>query len=441
MSINLINRSDFTDALYSLICMDPDVEWIPVASYPAYTPIEQVPTKITDLDKQKLSLAQGMATEYLRDRLLQYWSNKQHPAFICALTMDSHIVLQDKKLTNLPTWVKQALNNNEEVFYFNPFQFVGEEQQELRNVGLFLTDMAKHYLDKVATISQTTHRPLKISLEYLKGKCDYTTYEKALQGTLKWRDNQWRTIEQKAKTEVIMRLPHGYSAVRLLNTEALQLEGRFMSNCLGDKKQPHISELNDGIYDFYSIRNAKNQSKMTLKIQKDIGLVEHCLAKANGKVHQKDIDPLCSFLNQTKFTMTDASMDEARVLRGEDGTYYNLFALPKNQHFVIKDLHLESEKLTHLPDLTHVEVTGSFYCYSNELTDLSGAPHSVGRLFNFSNNPIRSLSGFPKSVGSVVSPVLLGAYQERVQNNITISNSTCSNLSSIWQNLMQIHRE
>ena len=61
----------------------------------------------------------------------------------------------------------------------------------------------------------------------------------------------------------------------------------------------------------------------------------------------------------------------------------------------LSDLYLEE-----LPDfLSDVEVKSYFYCGSNKLTSLSGAPHRVGSNFHCNSNRLTSLEGAPKYVG------------------------------------------
>jgi hypothetical protein len=44
-------------------------------------------------------------------------------------------------------------------------------------------------------------------------------------------------------------------------------------------------------------------------------------------------------------------------------------------------------------------VGGNFWCHNNQLTDLKGSPQSVGDGFWCGHNPLVSLEGFPKDVG------------------------------------------
>jgi len=67
--------------------------------------------------------------------------------------------------------------------------------------------------------------------------------------------------------------------------------------------------------------------------------------------------------------------------------------------FVPGSLDLSNKGLTSLPDLSNLSVGGDFYCYSNQLTSLAGAPQSVGGGFWCNDNELTSLAGAPQSVG------------------------------------------
>lgn len=66
---------------------------------------------------------------------------------------------------------------------------------------------------------------------------------------------------------------------------------------------------------------------------------------------------------------------------------------------VAGDLDLSSRNLIELPDLSSVIVKGNFYCLSNKLTSLKGAPQSVDGDFNCCGNQLTSLTGGPRRVG------------------------------------------
>lgn len=65
---------------------------------------------------------------------------------------------------------------------------------------------------------------------------------------------------------------------------------------------------------------------------------------------------------------------------------------------VAGDVDLSGKGLIEIP-LKFGVVTGSFYCNSNKLTSLEGAPKEVGEEFYCDNNKLTSLEGAPKKVG------------------------------------------
>ena len=62
------------------------------------------------------------------------------------------------------------------------------------------------------------------------------------------------------------------------------------------------------------------------------------------------------------------------------------------------NINISSRRLTKIP-FKFGKVTGYFYCQSNHLTSLQGAPTSVGGHFYCHNNSLTSLQGAPSSVG------------------------------------------
>ncbi|MEZ0226059.1 MAG: hypothetical protein ACAH83_16005 [Alphaproteobacteria bacterium] len=60
---------------------------------------------------------------------------------------------------------------------------------------------------------------------------------------------------------------------------------------------------------------------------------------------------------------------------------------------------LDQRGLTELPDLSCVIVRGGFFCHSNKLTSLKGAPKAVGENFFCFHNDLTTLDYAPKKVG------------------------------------------
>jgi hypothetical protein len=63
------------------------------------------------------------------------------------------------------------------------------------------------------------------------------------------------------------------------------------------------------------------------------------------------------------------------------------------------NLHLGSQGLTRLPDLSCVIIYGGFTCAYNKLTSLEGAPKYVRGYFSCYDNQLTTLKGAPAAVG------------------------------------------
>tara|TARA_R110000868_G_C10647706_1_gene744680 strand:- start:42 stop:440 length:399 start_codon:yes stop_codon:yes gene_type:complete len=69
------------------------------------------------------------------------------------------------------------------------------------------------------------------------------------------------------------------------------------------------------------------------------------------------------------------------------------------------DVNLGDLHLTELFDLSDVEVTGTFRCNNNFLTNLTGSPHTTSNSFSCDGNKLINLIGAPKTVGGFFSCV------------------------------------
>jgi hypothetical protein len=63
------------------------------------------------------------------------------------------------------------------------------------------------------------------------------------------------------------------------------------------------------------------------------------------------------------------------------------------------DFDCSRQGLNHLQGIRFGAVTGSFYCHSNNLASLAGAPETVGGSFYCESNNLTSLAGAPETVG------------------------------------------
>jgi len=82
-----------------------------------------------------------------------------------------------------------------------------------------------------------------------------------------------------------------------------------------------------------------------------------------------------------KFTIGNWTLNPQTGLVDVDGSFY-----------------CNSKNLTDFKGVRFGVVTRGFYCYGNKLTSLKGAPQSAGRIFDCSKNELTSLEGAPKKV-------------------------------------------
>ena len=83
--------------------------------------------------------------------------------------------------------------------------------------------------------------------------------------------------------------------------------------------------------------------------------------------------------------------------------------------------------------LVFKEVSGSFYCYDNQLTSLEGCPEKVGGSFDCTHNKLSSLEGCPEKVGGYFycyrnNLASLEGCPEKVGGNFTCSYNQLTSL-------------
>ena len=81
-----------------------------------------------------------------------------------------------------------------------------------------------------------------------------------------------------------------------------------------------------------------------------------------------------------------------------DCSYNNLTNLEGSPIHAGTSFYCDNNKLTTLEG-SPTHISGYFYCYYNNLTSLEGGPTSVGGYFHCRNNKITSFEGFPSHIG------------------------------------------
>jgi hypothetical protein len=109
----------------------------------------------------------------------------------------------------------------------------------------------------------------------------------------------------------------------------------------------------------------------------------------------KYINSICKKYGIENYTIVDGKVN---VNGDVDLTDRGLVKLPVSFGAVTGSFYCVSNKLTSLEGAPN-SVGGGFYCYYNKLTKLEGSPSNVGGNFNCSDNKLTSLEGVPSSVG------------------------------------------
>ena len=109
------------------------------------------------------------------------------------------------------------------------------------------------------------------------------------------------------------------------------------------------------------------------------------------KIIEGNVDLRGLYLTEL-FDLSDVEVEG--IFNCSRNTLSNLKGAP---HTVGGDFSCNKNNLTSLKGAPHT-VNGSFLCDVNNLTSLEGAPQTVGGYFYCYNNPLTSLKGIPKTV-------------------------------------------
>jgi hypothetical protein len=142
-----------------------------------------------------------------------------------------------------------------------------------------------------------------------------------------------------------------------------------------------------------------------------------------------EIHELCEKYGIENYTINNGLVDVSGNVNLSDK---KLSKLPIKFGNVSGDFYCDTNQLTSL-DGTPQFVGGDFYCYRNQLTSLKDAPKEVGESFNCDDNRLTSLDGAPKSVSGAFKCInnqltsLVGCPQE-VGGSFNCNNNQLTSL-------------
>ncbi len=403
--IKIYNIHDFENYLKSIVFLDTDEDFI----------VENELTDINFVKNNQDAVIKKMTLRWIN----QYVSEE--------LLKDPTNVLHLKHLTtsdNCPQWVKEAMDDDYEVYGFMPQYIFPELEQPIIECRNFLYSVAKEYIEEQYKKADNNPNDFCIQLNTLQINTGQYGSMEAVLTAAKSQTNkngiplkEWENIINETKP--IMDLPDDMHAVRLLTPEALYIESICTHSTF---KKEYYSMLSNKKINVYSIRDKNNLPVATIIAQrKTLNLLSGivgCIGIGNGRPDFKNRPAILEFIEKQKIPLLSGKKDICAFW--QKGKLYDLYNMPKN--FVIEgNLSMWDWHLEQLPDLSDVTVSGDFSCDSNPalkslkgcpkrvegdfectmnfgLVSLEGAPEYVGGNFNCSINGFHSLIGAPKCV-------------------------------------------
>lgn len=127
---------------------------------------------------------------------------------------------------------------------------------------------------------------------------------------------------------------------------------------------------------------------------------------------------------QNPFRKAASPVSEAEQALKSWGIGYEI--KPDGSLRVPGNLNISNKHLTRLPDLSEVKVGANFWCDTNQLTSLAGAPPAVGGDFYCHDNQLTSLEHAPRKFQKLKSDFGEFSCWEAVPEELRISPETKS---------------
>jgi hypothetical protein len=152
-------------------------------------------------------------------------------------------------------------------------------------------------------------------------------------------------LHWEGSEELVVRLPNGFTIVKLKTKEELEYEGGQMGHCIGDGG--YDEKLVENTHAYYSLRDSNNRPHATFEVRLEDNFLLECRGKENRAPVAKYIPYVIEFIKSQRFGLNNFS---STGLILQDGEYFSINDLPPNFQFN-GDLDLEdTEEPTALPD-------------------------------------------------------------------------------------------
>ncbi|MBR4507689.1 MAG: PcfJ domain-containing protein [Alphaproteobacteria bacterium] len=279
-----------------------------------------------------------------------------------------------------------------------------------RNINLirdYLYAVAEKYIDMQMMNAIRTNHSIFVRFDYLKSCNQYKDYRSVLKLAKQWykeklqkeKIKEYNLRMSEKGTYKIMNCGPDYYVVQLFTPKAPDFEGSMLNHCAGDGY--YDNQVHKENVQIYSIRDYRGIPHLTLEVND--GKIVQCYGYKNHVPCDAKLRQVVrALMRQEKLDLPDInSWNKLIAYIKQDGVLYDLFDLPKD--FIAQStINLSGMDLHQLPDMSTVKVKGDFWCPTNQLSTIDGAPYSVSGHVKLSYNPITSLRGFPRHVGGKI---------------------------------------
>lgn len=381
MSVNLLNIKELDNFLLSFLeHNDNDIKF-KEKNLLKTTDVQQV-------ENNKKQISHIMVTRFFIHHMRSFLLTNEKASYFNKV----------KYSPDLPEWAKKNISENKNVYQFCKKNVSPELMENIKSIRDFLYRKAEEHIDNRINrfySSDKKNKSIKINIDCLKTYNEYSSFESLLDAVKyekKLKKEQEFLSDSMRDTQIMMEFNNGIKIVNLKSNIALYFESHEMNHCIADGEYDRNNKRKN--IQIYSLRDKKGHSHVTLEVRD--GKLCQCKGHNNKKPNEEYLPYVRQFIISQNF---DISGDIKLLgIFKQEGHYYDLYNLPKG--FVYKGtLDLSGMKLTKLPDLSDIEVTGSFICRDNALTSLVGAPKKVGGSFFCNANKLTDLTGAPEYVG------------------------------------------
>ena len=276
-------------------------------------------------------------------------------------------------------------------------------KRNINQIRDFLYSVAEQYIDEQISNAIKTKHNVIVRFDYLKSCNKYNNFSGTLKQAHQWHKSKISLARNRAKfyrksqsgAYKIMDLNDGYYVVQLFTPQSLDFESQCMNHCVGEGYWDEL--VHEEYCQIYSVRDATGYPHLTIEVK--YGEITQCLGYKNSIPSDAKLRTAVRTLMQAeKLDIPDVNgWNRAIAYFKQYYRLYDVFNLPEN--FVMNGLlDLHGMNLTELPDMHTVKIRSGFYCCSNELRNLKGAPHTIFGDANFSDNPLTSLYGMPRDI-------------------------------------------